>query len=397
MEDRKKKGQTERGSADKVQDKVERSSTDKSQERTERSSANNVPQKSKEKKSKVDSENSTNQSDEILNAVKAIQLALKNQDEKINSVTSRLDCMENYSYEEETEEYVHEHCENPIGAPGQGEETPSDSNEGQGQKRNVPDVDIATGSRFESMSKRFKNEEKCDVKVDETLAQNINELFLNGVQEDKYAELTNENNSRPENCAGLSVVKLNKLVWDAVSPAARTMDKKLQNIETSVIKAATMLVKVVNNMAILENDCPKYGEMIDNCNDVLALMGHSNRQINLTRRDLLRPELKEEYNHLCNHSLPYTKELFGDDVSKAAKDIEDSMKVGFKLHRGIGRGRFGPTRTKFRGRFRGGTPHRGRGFHPYQYPSTSTYGPTPYGPGSKNGPKRGQMRPQSRN
>ena len=29
---------------------------------------------------------------------------------------------------------------------------------------------------------------------------------------------------------------------------------------------------------------------------------------------MLRPELKREYSHLCTHSLPVTKELFGDDM-----------------------------------------------------------------------------------
>ena len=34
----------------------------------------------------------------------------------------------------------------------------------------------------------------------------------------------------------------------------------------------------------------------------------------MVRRDRLRPELKREYSHLCTHSIPVTKELFGDDV-----------------------------------------------------------------------------------
>ena len=54
--------------------------------------------------------------------------------------------------------------------------------------------------------------------------------------------------------------------------------------------------------------------MIENCNTVLALLGHTNRQINMARRDLLKLELKDEDAHLCNHTLPFTNELFGDDV-----------------------------------------------------------------------------------
>ncbi|VDI30384.1 Hypothetical predicted protein [Mytilus galloprovincialis] len=95
------------------------------------------------------------------------------------------------------------------------------------------------------------------------------------------------------------------------------------------------------------------GEYIDKCNDVLALLGHANRQLNMTRRDFLKPEMMAEYVPLCSHSVPYTNNLFGDDVSKVAKDIEDCSKVGNKLKFGSGRGRGG-------GFFRGGRGgHRG--------------------------------------
>ena len=43
----------------------------------------------------------------------------------------------------------------------------------------------------------------------------------------------------------------------------------------------------------------------------------------MTRRYFLKPEIKEDYVHLCNHKFPFTSELFGDDVSKTAREIED--------------------------------------------------------------------------
>ncbi|KAH3711389.1 hypothetical protein DPMN_071058 [Dreissena polymorpha] len=70
------------------------------------------------------------------------------------------------------------------------------------------------------------------------------------------------------------------------------------------------------------------------CNNALALFGRTNRLINLTRRYLLRPELRSDYAHLCNHSLPFTSELFGDDVGKQAKKIEDCNKICNRVQRG---------------------------------------------------------------
>ena len=46
---------------------------------------------------------------------------------------------------------------------------------------------------------------------------------------------------------------------------------------------------------------------------VLALSG--NREFNLKRRELLRPDLNTQYATLCKPTTPTTSELFGDDMT----------------------------------------------------------------------------------
>lgn len=72
-------------------------------------------------------------------------------------------------------------------------------------------------SLFSNMRKKFKSREICDVKIDETLASSITDLFRNRMNEEQYSDLIkDENNARPENCEGLKVVKTNQLVWDNI-------------------------------------------------------------------------------------------------------------------------------------------------------------------------------------
>ena len=59
--------------------------------------------------------------------------------------------------------------------------------------------------------------------------------------------------SRPENCEALCVVKTNQLVWDNLSPETRSSDKKLHNVEYSIVKRA-IIAKVVNRLAIMEKN-----------------------------------------------------------------------------------------------------------------------------------------------
>lgn len=81
---------------------------------------------------------------------------------------------------------------------------------------------------------------------------------------------------------------------------AQQSEKKLQSVGNSVVKATTIISKVVNKMALQESEGDtSVGEYIDSCNDALALLGHSNRQMNMTRRDLIKPDLSYDYLHLC--------------------------------------------------------------------------------------------------
>lgn len=326
---------------------------------------------------------------EILSAVKGIQSAMQKQDEKMSQVMTRLGDIENYTYDGNEYEYdevdPEEGCSFYEEEPSGVSQSSTDlSTNLAGQKRKESEAN----PRFATMAKRFKTQERCDVAIDETLAQNVTELFRNGIDDDRYAEMIkDETNGRPENCDGLVTVKTNQLVWDAVTPAARTNDLKFQKIETSVIKAATILSKVVNKMAAIENEHDKFGEMIDDCNSSLALLGHSNKQICMVRRDLFKPELKDEYAHLCTHSLPYTSWLFGDDVSKKTKEIEDSNKLGYKIHKSGFRGSF-RGRGNFRGRYRGrgrGTGTRGKPYYQSSYTASNN--------DTKNVSKKGTGKP----
>ena len=57
----------------------------------------------------------------------------------------------------------------------------------------------------------------------------------------------------------------------------------------------------------------------------------ANRQVNLARRDLLRPHLNNPYQSLCNPSTPITSYLFGDDLNKQVDDLTKANKFGQEL------------------------------------------------------------------
>ena len=341
----------------------------------------------------------------VLELLREMKAKMDKSEEMLNRVTKRVENLENI---EKYDDYGHfgqhhyeygdiyeEDCYNEANFSASTSGVKRLCEENKDDKNNEAVVD----SRFSSLAKRFKGQEVTDKDLDSVLSSNITDLFRKGMEEEQYNELLKDDKlSRPPNCEGLSVVKCNQLVWDLISPNAHTTDKKLQNIEISVVKSATILAKMVDKTAkiekqIKEKESDDISYIIDHSNDAIALLGHANRQINLLRKDLLRPEHKNEYSHLCNHTVPYTCQLFGDDVSKAAKEIEDAAEIGNKMQYGQYRGGFRGSRGGFHGRLRVRPWSRGFGRGRSFYGAHSSQS----GGDPKNMPRRGSLRFPAKN
>ena len=67
--------------------------------------------------------------------------------------------------------------------------------------------------------------------------------------------------------------------------------------------------------------------------DGVLLLANANTELNVRRREALRPELHASYRYLCALSNPIWSELFGDDLPKAVKDITDTKRITSKLQR----------------------------------------------------------------
>ena len=76
------------------------------------------------------------------------------------------------------------------------------------------------------------------------------------------------------------------------------------------------MVQVVNDL-MSKLDMPSKGQLVNQLMDGVLLMANSNTELNLRRREDLKPELRTSCRYLCAPSNPITTELFGDDVPKA--------------------------------------------------------------------------------
>ena len=60
----------------------------------------------------------------------------------------------------------------------------------------------------------------------------------------------------------------------------------------------------------------------------IGLMAQYNRLTNLKRKEVHRPDLEHDYHHLCSPNVAFTDMLYGDDISKNVKEIQDVNRDG---------------------------------------------------------------------
>ena len=100
-------------------------------------------------------------------------------------------------------------------------------------------------------------------------------------------------------------------------------------------------------------------DLINHTNKSLMLLGDANFNINMFRRNLMKPELKDQYKKLCAENIPFTAELFGEDLPKLAKDIGETAKISNQLK--------APNKFQAAGRGRGQDQRKNYRYEPYNY------------------------------
>ncbi|XP_071947008.1 uncharacterized protein [Antedon mediterranea] len=212
-------------------------------------------------------------------------------------------------------------------------------------------------SDFADLAAEFSTATLTGPAVDDKLATIVSDLISGRIPPAKMTELTGKY-LRPLNCEMLITPKVNLLVWGQLKPSTRTNDVGLQKVQALF----------VNSMYALLQACHKAsGDLKTTLTHALVIALTANREFNLKRREMLKPDLNAGFVALCGVTTPITTELFGDDVTKQIDDLFKSNKLGEKLsgaRRGRGRGYHpyaGARRVGFRGR--GGSRS---GFQRYQ-------------------------------
>ena len=244
-----------------------------------------------------------------------------------------------------------------------------------------------------NMKRTFKMEENITTPINEGLAALIDEFLSRGCAPESLEKMKYP---RPSNIEFLQRIKVNQSLWSTFSKNVRMNDVKFQSLHESVILGLTPVIEVAN--LCLEKSNAKetlvnIEEIFDKLKDSIAVLTDTCHKIGMMRKQALKPNMKEQYRTLCGQNVDITTELFGDNLSTAAKDLGEINKLANIItvpDRNFSRGRSSGYR-----RGRGNRGGRG-GYQNFLYQGTGTTPPArgrgaPRRPGGFRGQKRGAV------
>ena len=155
------------------------------------------------------------------------------------------------------------------------------------------------------------------------MADLVNKRWSSKLSDEKFKEKTAKYD-RPGNCERLQAPKVNPEIWSRISNNGQRQDLKLAAIQktlvavgTAVTKAAQLLMDARQHDGIRRREGDKNNltnEVLTLQVDALALLGHTNYELSLRRREMMKPSLNKDYASLCSSQTSVSSMLFGDEL-----------------------------------------------------------------------------------
>ena len=106
--------------------------------------------------------------------------------------------------------------------------------------------------------------------------------------------------------------------------------KTLVAVGTAVTKAAQLLMDARQHDGIRRREGDKNNltnEVLTLQVDALALLGHTNYELSLRRREIMKPSLNKDYASLCSSQTSVSSMLFGDELQSQLNAIRVSNRI----------------------------------------------------------------------
>ena len=246
------------------------------------------------------------------------------------------------------------------------------------------DDDLGNGDEDETLTE-LQKEYVCRLYREKhtkpTIAKLLGKMFRNRLP-DKVLKEKLEQQARPENCETVKPTRVNPGIWRKLREPTQKRDLQLYKMQQALVNGIIPVARLTDLTLSEKQRLDKEGmQLIKKFGlDALSLLTHVNYELNMQRKQLMKPDIGKDYAALCSPHVPFTDLLFGDDLQKQLKDIGDVNKIGAKVqnHRGSQRNPSGYSSSNTnRHTFSQRNPKNSKGqtFRPWRHKETPKMNP----------------------
>jgi hypothetical protein len=156
---------------------------------------------------------------------------------------------------------------------------------------------------------KFIEAEEVGPPVAESLAVEVEDLMSNKLRDTEITSLLTKYVA-PSNLKRLKSPKVNPTIWATLTPKTKSYDIRLQRVQTSMVRGLCAMMHSMGDTATEQQQ------------QAMTLLCNANNELNVARKDHIKPELNRDYIHLCQKPTGIDF-LFGDDLPKTVKDLKE--------------------------------------------------------------------------
>ncbi|XP_068690137.1 uncharacterized protein [Montipora foliosa] len=183
------------------------------------------------------------------------------------------------------------------------------------------------------MQKEYEAEDSIGKDIQNPqLAKLLGKMFRSRLP-DKVLKDKLEGQERPENCETAKPTRVNPGIWRTFREPTQKRDLQLHKMQLALVKGIMPVAHLTDFSMTEKKWLDKEGaqQIKQDGLDALSLLTRVNYELNMQRRQLMKPDIGKDYASLCSQQIPFTDYLFGDDLQKQSKDIGDVNKIGAKV------------------------------------------------------------------
>jgi|GEM_PF-4351896 len=194
----------------------------------------------------------------------------------------------------------------------------------------IQEVALEAGVDLEFLQKHVVTVAEAGPPINSALAKTCDNIWLKARSAQEVKELQA---LKPGNISNIRKMDMNEEVIHNLNRFTRSRDIRMRSVQGTFVHAAYPVITLMSDAMNRDRELNRQ-EIVDAGMTAVKLLAHGNRNLNSMRRELLKSQVAPKFQRMCNGENVEANAsglLFGNDVAKQMKDIDESVRLGQKM------------------------------------------------------------------